>query len=70
MRKLLSAFAFAAGVSLLATAAAASSAAAASTEQGARQAADPVTALVQWVNIPFETFTLENGLRVVVHTDR
>ena len=70
MRKLLSAFAFAAGVSLLATTAAASSAAAASTEQGARQAADPVTALVQRVNIPFETFTLENGLRVVVHTDR
>ena len=68
MRKLLSAFAFAAGVSLLATASIASTA---STEQGRRRAAaDPVTALVQRVNIPFETFTLSNGLRVVVHTDR
>jgi len=68
MRKLLSAFAFAAGVSLLATA----STAIASTDQGGRRAAaaDPVSALVQRVQIPFETFTLANGLRVVVHTDR
>src|SRR5690349_8917822 len=69
MRKLLSAFAFAAGVSLMATAATAASSA--STDQGRRRAAaDPVTALVQRVNIPYETFTLANGLRVVVHTDR
>ena len=73
MRKLLSAFAFAAGVSLIATATASAStvASTASTEQGARRgAADPVQALVQRVNIPFETFTLANGLRVVVHEDR
>ncbi len=72
MRKLLTAFAFAAGVSLLATAVSASSSSstAASTERGARAAADPVSALVQRVNIPFETFTLANGLRVIVHTDR
>jgi predicted Zn-dependent peptidase len=67
MRKLFSAFAFAAGLSLVATASTASA------DQGRRRApaaADPVTALVQRVNIPFETFTLGNGLRVVVHTDR
>lgn len=30
----------------------------------------PVSALVKAVDIPFEQFTLPNGLRVVVHTDR
>ena len=30
----------------------------------------PVTELVKAVTIPFEQFTLANGLRVVVHTDR
>jgi predicted Zn-dependent peptidase len=30
----------------------------------------PVADLVRQVDIPFETFTLDNGLRVVVHTDR
>ena len=30
----------------------------------------PVSALVEAVNIPYEQFTLPNGLRVVVHTDR
>jgi predicted Zn-dependent peptidase len=30
----------------------------------------PVSELVKRVDIPFETFTLANGLRVVVHTDR
>lgn len=30
----------------------------------------PLAELVQRVDIPFETFTLNNGLRVVVHTDR
>ena len=30
----------------------------------------PVSALVAKVNIPFEQFTLPNGLRVIVHTDR
>lgn len=30
----------------------------------------PVTELVEAVDIPFEQFTLPNGLRVVVHTDR
>jgi predicted Zn-dependent peptidase len=29
-----------------------------------------VAALVKAVNIPYETFTLANGLRVIVHTDR
>ena len=30
----------------------------------------PLARLVEAVNIPYETFTLDNGLRVVVHTDR
>ena len=30
----------------------------------------PVAALVKQVDIPYETFTLPNGLRVIVHTDR
>ena len=69
MRKFVKALALGASLSLIATTAVAT---AASTEQGARRggAADPVRALVDRVNIPFETFTLANGLRVVVHTDR
>jgi predicted Zn-dependent peptidase len=43
--------------------------------QAARPAAAPAPAasvaeLVRGVNIPFEQFTMPNGLRVVVHTDR
>ena len=69
MRKLLKAFAIAAGVSLAATASSATA------DQGARRApaaaaADPVQALLSRVDIPFQTFTLANGLRVVVHQDR
>jgi zinc protease len=30
----------------------------------------PVAALVKQVDIPYQTFTLPNGLRVIVHTDR
>ena len=30
----------------------------------------PVSTLVKAVDIPYQTFTLQNGLRVVVHTDR
>ena len=30
----------------------------------------PVSALVKAVNIPYTQFTLANGLRVIVHTDR
>ncbi|WBH18309.1 pitrilysin family protein [Sphingomonas radiodurans] len=33
-------------------------------------AAAPVESLVKAIDIPFEQFTLPNGLRVVVHTDR
>ncbi len=33
-------------------------------------AAAPVASLVSQVDIPYQTFTLANGLRVVVHTDR
>ncbi|WP_156350338.1 M16 family metallopeptidase [Sphingomonas sp. Leaf20] len=38
------------------------------TGQGARPA--PVATLVQAVDIPYQQFTLTNGLRVIVHTDR
>jgi zinc protease len=66
MRKLLTAFAIAAGVSLTATASSATA------DQGRARAAaaDPVQALVSRVDIPFDSFTLANGLRVVVHEDR
>jgi len=30
----------------------------------------PLSSLVAAVNIPYEQFTLKNGLRVIVHTDR
>ncbi|WP_165323566.1 M16 family metallopeptidase [Rhizorhabdus phycosphaerae] len=30
----------------------------------------PVTELVKQVDIPYQSFTLDNGLRVIVHTDR
>lgn len=40
-----------------------------SVAKGAAQPA-PVSALVKAVDIPYQTFTLKNGLRVVVHTDR
>nr|WP_309547076.1 pitrilysin family protein [Sphingomonas sp. SUN039] len=36
----------------------------------AADAPAPVSALVAKVNIPYEQFTLANGLRVLVHTDR
>lgn len=36
----------------------------------AAQAPAPLSELVKAVDIPFETFTLANGLRVIVHTDR
>ncbi|HVQ07743.1 MAG TPA: pitrilysin family protein [Allosphingosinicella sp.] len=64
MRNLFKAFAFAAGLSLAATASTASAAPA------RRAAANPVRQLVSRVDIPFQTFTLANGLRVVVHEDR
>jgi predicted Zn-dependent peptidase len=44
----------------------------AATAQAARgaPAAAPVATLVKAVDIPFTQFTLKNGLRVIVHTDR
>lgn len=60
-----------AGVSLLVTAPAfaqAAAAPAAKTAPATRLA--PLTDLIKQVNIPYETFTLANGLRVIVHTDR
>lgn len=36
----------------------------------AATSANPLAALVEQVNIPYETFTLDNGLRVAVHEDR
>src|SRR6186713_288225 len=36
----------------------------------AAQAPVPASELARSVDIPYEAFTLDNGLRVVVHTDR
>jgi predicted Zn-dependent peptidase len=58
MRNLFNALAFAAGLALAAPALAQTA------------PADAVQQLVERVNIPYETFTLDNGLRVVVHEDR
>jgi zinc protease len=60
MRKIFTAFALAAGFVLASCA----------TTTRDRASADPVQNLVQRVNIPYQTFTLANGLRVVVHEDR
>ena len=65
MRKFFTAFAIAAGLGLAGCATTARDGAAAQPA-----AADPVRELVARVNIPYETFTLANGLRVVVHEDR
>jgi len=63
MRKLFTAFAAAAGLSFAGPALAQSAPAPAVSAQAVRE-------LVQRVNIPHETFTLPNGLRVIVHEDR
>jgi zinc protease len=65
MRKIFTAFAVAAGLTISGSAVA----------QSARPATPQVSAaavqeLVRRVNIPHQTFTLPNGLRVVVHEDR
>ncbi len=39
-------------------------------DQDARRQAAPLAQLVKAVDIPYEMFTLPNGLRVLVHTDR
>ncbi|MGQ0589278.1 MAG: M16 family metallopeptidase [Sphingosinicella sp.] len=67
MRKIFTALAFAAGLSLAGSAATANNAA---TVQPNAAADAAVQQLLQRVEIPFETFTLDNGLRVVVHEDR
>ena len=43
---------------------------AAQTAPAASSAAAPVSQLVRSVDIPYQQFTLANGLRVIVHTDR
>jgi zinc protease len=68
MRKLFTSFAVAAGISLAGIGAFSGNTAIAQPAAPA-QGADP-QALLARVNIPFETFTLDNGLRVVVHEDR
>ncbi len=75
MRKFLTALIFAAGVSLAGCATTADETATATDSVAPAAAAsapmDPaVQQLLDRVNIPYETFTLDNGLRVVVHEDR
>ena len=43
---------------------------AASAKENAATAPAPLASLVAAVDIPYEQFTLKNGLRVIVHTDR
>jgi predicted Zn-dependent peptidase len=76
MRKFVTALILAAGVSLGACTTTADESATTTTMAPAPAAAetaavDPaVQQLLDRVNIPYETFTLDNGLRVVVHEDR
>ena len=72
MRHTLLRLALVAGVAFAAPAhaeAAASTASTAAVQPGGAGAASPQE-LVRQVHIPYETFTLDNGLRVVVHEDR
>jgi len=65
MRKLLTSFAVIASLALTGPGAVAQNRAARTAQTN-----DPVQQLVQRVNIPYQTFTLDNGLRVIVHEDR
>jgi zinc protease len=73
MRKFFSTLAFAAGLSLAGCATTSSGDDTAMAAPAAASAAAPmdpaVRQLLDRVNIPYETFTLDNGLRVVVHED-
>jgi zinc protease len=69
MRTFLTALAIAAGISLAGCTTATNETASVA-PQAAVAAVDPVQQLLDRVNIPYETFTLDNGLRVVVHEDR
>ena len=68
MRKILNAFAFAAGLSLAASVPAQTHRAHAAAPAHAA-AANSIQSLVAEVNIPHQEFTLPNGLRVIVHED-
>jgi zinc protease len=48
----------------------ASSAAPAAADEAPRSASVPIADLVRRIDIPYEQFTLDNGLKVVVHEDR
>jgi predicted Zn-dependent peptidase len=61
-------FSLAALAVAMASAPAAAQAPAAAPPAAAKPA--PLTDLISRVDIPYETFTLKNGLRVIVHTDR
>jgi predicted Zn-dependent peptidase len=70
MRKIFNALAFAAGLSLVASASAsAQTRRTRAAAPGPAAGATPAQLLTR-VNIPHESFTLANGLRVIVHTDR
>ena len=69
-RRALTIFAVAAASVGLASCATAPGGSATATTQGASANRAAVDALLERINIPYETFTLANGLTVVVHTDR
>src|SRR5688500_7471960 len=74
MRKVLTALAFAAGLSLAACTTTADDTMETRSVAPVASAAAPIDPAVQQlldrVEIPYQTFTLDNGLRVVVHEDR
>ena len=71
MRKFLTVLAITAGISLAGCSTTATEPAATTAAPAATDAtAAVVQQLLDRVNIPYETFTLDNGLRVVVHEDR
>ena len=70
MRRTLSAFALTAALALGACSTPGADTPNLATGPAADASAAPVAQLVQAVNIPYEEFTLDNGLRVIVHEDR
>ena len=69
MRKILTAFAVFAGFSMVAGAAQAAESAAQGSAPAPAPSGGSIEQLVRQVNIPYQQFTLPNGLRVIVHED-
>src|SRR5688572_15773403 len=70
MRKIFTALALAAGIAVAGCTTTADNSASAVAAASASDSDAAVEQLLARVDIPYETFTLDNGLRVVVHEDR